>query len=424
MATNHDRLSRLFMNELIKNWRDKNWNDSIISDKVFGVGINKSWPCPDGSYFDPTNNISIGIEFKPHTENKRGIQTGIGQCITYLQDFSVSYLMCPEYVEGFNISGYLKEVYENNIKNKLPIGLITYDVNYIPKLNRIVDIDHSLILKESKESDFSTNRYWAKFVDTCPELIYFLLEIAYNMDSSDIDRRESVWKYFFDKIYFPTEKRCMLKPYDSIIHYWDKGFMQPFAKKIAELKEKVDLKVINFEEAIDEINQHCSKDGIPKYSSSSSDNLYKSYKKNLLPFIDHLGLWDESCNLSSVGIKLYHTGKLYGGNSVPFIDEFAKIVLLKGKHLDLILDINDSLKGKSFINSKDARTNAFEFLESKGYVKRNINRSSTGDTKLLSNEFQLWGKLGFIEKDGKSYFNENLGFNFNWRKISSILNLK
>ncbi len=421
MATNHDKLSRVFTNELIKNWRNKNWNDSIVSEQVFGVSINKSWPCPDGSFYDPINQISIGIEFKPHTESKRGIQTGIGQCITYLQDFSASYLLCPDYVEGFDISNYLKEVYENNIKNKLPIGLISYNINNIPQINRLIEIDNTLILKKSKESNFSTNRYWAKYLDTCPELIYFLLEISYSVKLSDTDRRESLWKYFFDNIYFPVKSRQTLVSTKSIIHYWDEGFMEPFKKKKADLKKLVDENKISYEEAIDEINEHSFKDGKPKLTKSSTDNLYKSYKKNLLPFIDHLGLWDESCNLSSQGIKLYHIGKLYGGNSVAFTDLLAKIILLKGRHLDLILDINDGIKGKLPQNTLEAKTLAFNYLEDKGFIKRNINRSNEGNTKLLSNEFQLWSKLGFITKENNSHFITSLGFNFNWRRIFSIV---
>ena len=116
-------------------------------------------------------------------------------------------------------------------------------------------------------------------MDANPELIYFLLEIAYNMDISDSDRRESVWKYFFDKIYFPIEKRSVLKPFDSIIHRWENGFMRPFEDKLVELRKKVELNDVSFEEAIDEINQHCCKNGVPKYSKNSKDNLYKSYKK-------------------------------------------------------------------------------------------------------------------------------------------------
>ena len=62
---------------------------------VYLISAFSNWPAPDGAMYDPTNKHSIGFEFKPFTETKRGIQTGIGQSLTYLDKFSLSYLIIP-----------------------------------------------------------------------------------------------------------------------------------------------------------------------------------------------------------------------------------------------------------------------------------------------------------------------------------------
>jgi len=421
MATSHDRLSRICMNELLNNWRTSRWPNTAVSENVFGVITKQSWPSPDGSFFDLNNEISIGIEFKPHAETRRGIQTGIGQCITYLENFSMSYLICPRYVEGFNIEDYLKKVFKNEVHGKLPVGLITYDINNLPRIEKIIDISKQFIFKKSKESDFFTNRYWAKYNDTCPDLIFKLLDIAASAILDEDNRKEQLWQLFFDTTYFPFEARNKLKPFDSTIKLWDKGFMRPFETKIKDLSQMVKSKKISKRGALAELNQHTSNEGTPKLQKSTSDNLFKSYKKNYLPFIGHLGLWDNDCRLTTEGIELYHVGKLYGGNSVAFTDSLAKIILLKGRHLDLILDIIDSLKENAPEKTYDARKQSFEYLEGNGYIKRNENRSVDGDTKLLGNEFQLWGKLGIASKISRSYYTSEKGFNFNWRRISSLL---
>ena len=85
-------------------------------------------------------------------EKARGIQTGIGQCITYLNTFSCSYLMCPNEVEGFKISNYLKNVFEENIYGKLPIGLIEHSkINGKMNLKLLVDISERLDLNPSHQ---------------------------------------------------------------------------------------------------------------------------------------------------------------------------------------------------------------------------------------------------------------------------------
>ena len=93
MSYTHDFHSGVCQRSMLRNWKRGNWLESPISKEVYLTTAHSNWPCPDGAMYDANNELSIGIEFKPHTETKRGIQTGIGQSLTYLDKFSASYLV-------------------------------------------------------------------------------------------------------------------------------------------------------------------------------------------------------------------------------------------------------------------------------------------------------------------------------------------
>ena len=129
MATNHDIRSYECQRIFLENFRSGKWTNSIFSKDLVLQRTNKSWPSEDGNIIDSSTGLNIALEFKPKIETKRGIQTGLGQCFTYLENFSASYLICPEQVEGFKISKYMKSVFENSIRGKAPIGLIEHRTN-------------------------------------------------------------------------------------------------------------------------------------------------------------------------------------------------------------------------------------------------------------------------------------------------------
>ena len=61
-----------------------------------------------------------------------------------------------------------------------------------------------------------------------------------------------------------------------------------------------------------------------------------------------------------------------------------------------------------------------EKLEEKGFIKKNPNRSSSEIRKFLQSELQLWFRFGILKKNGRSFFNEDLGFYFHMDKINEI----
>ena len=125
--------------------------------------------------------------------------------------------------------------------------------------------------------------------------------------------------------------------------------------------------------------------------------------------------------ITPLGYDLHKTGKLHGPVSKAFKDHLARVILVEGKHLDLILDIEKYTRNKPLRASLEARQRVYDKFEEKGLVKQNPNRSASGSRKNFSNEMQLWVHLGVLRKTGSSYFQPGKGFDFDWRAITRII---
>ena len=421
MATNHDIASYECQRIFLQNFRTGKWQNNNLSKNLIARRTDKNWPSEDGNIYDDINNKTIALEFKPMIETKRGIQTGIGQCITYLNKFSCSYLMCPDKVEGFKISEYMKDIFKNKIYGQLPIGLIEHSVvNNNISLKLLVDISENLVLNTSKKSK-KESRYWAKFMDTNPHTIYLLLKISKEYLKSTEDRGHEIWSIFFNKYYFPIEARN-LEPFKSQISHFNLKKQEPFRDTKKKLLELVRTNKLTFDQALKELNEHCYWNGKPLLSKSKTgiDNLFRSYKKNLLKPLDHMEVWDSNCIATEIGEEYVKIGDKFGPNSEEMLKYFGKTFLENGNHFDLILDLDKSLKNKEFKSNIDAKTYSQKYMEERGLYKRNSARAIVpGRTKLFSNEFQLWGKLGLF-KSNKRYIS-GFGYDFNWDKIDYYL---
>lgn len=434
MSQIHHTMSYQVSNILLKKWRNKeNGWDSIVSEDVRLLRTKAVFPIPDATFYDYQNERGVAIEFKPPTETKRGILTGLGQSLVYLNSHSIVYLVFPEIVEGQNISEYMLETFNKlGLNKKIPLGLISYNPNNINDIKLLAEIN---IAKEdiptTKESDPGT--YWATFRDIYPDAIWRILDIAYNMEVDEDDRKYKVWNRFYKEYLLPIpdeffEKDCIDIDLwiESIKTYkWDKYEKQFIGKKdLKEAKEAVESGEKDIAVALSEIKDKFM-------NPSGQDNKSDQLKKNNLNFINHLGLLDDQANLTTIGLDLHRIGKIYGSTSSMFIDYLAKIVLIEGKHLDLILEIDEVIK--SNIGTKSTKDEAieklYEVMDDQGKIKKNPNRrqdetneeKQTTKRKFLESEQQLWGKLGILEKKGRSYFIEGKGYNFNWSRITSLL---
>jgi len=320
--------------------------------------------------------------------------------------------VCPEHVEGFKIDTFMQEIFvKNSLSEKLPVGLISYKNSDPGELEILSEITTEAEV-EQKSAPRNT-RYWAKYVDTCPHLVWILLNIAFNLESEG-DRRKEIYRKFFDEFYFPEEHWDQLQIFDSRIVYWDGSPMHPFSTTIRKLNRDINNGDLTRGEALHKIREKIDHNFV-------GDNLYNSYRKNYFPFLDHLRLWDDQGFLTPLGYDLHKTGKLHGPTSKAFKDHLARIILIEGKHLDLILDIEKYTRNKPLETSLEARTHVYDKFEEKGLVKQNPKRSVSGMRKNFSNEMQLWVHLGVLRKTGNSYFQRKKGFDFDWGEITRII---
>lgn len=401
---------------MLHHWKHQEWSNELVSPSVFLGKSPTTFPSPDGTFQDPDKSRLIAIEFKPPGETKRGILTGLGQAIAYLRQYSLTYVVCPEYVEGVKIADIMVEIFsKTRLNEKVPIGLISYKNDDPSQVQILKEISLDIEI-ESRTSAKEDSRYWAKYMDTTPHLIWTLLDIAFKLEDND-DRRKKIYRKFFDDYYFPLESRETLQVFDSKIKLWDGTAMRPFSVTIKKLQNNIEEGTTTREEALAKIRHESN-------PSFTKDNLYNSYRKNYFPFLDHLGLWDDQGYLTERGYELHKQGKLHGPTSKTFKDYLTKTILVDGKHLDLILDIERSTRNQPFSTSEEARKHAYHDLEQRGLVKKNPGRAMSEDGgKFFSNEMQLWTHLGVLKKEDGTQYVSARGFLFDWDEITRIISM-
>ena len=183
MYLTHDQQSRICCDQLLSKWRgnDNEWRNIFINKDIHYVGGSLNFPSPDRCFYSDMSKSRIALEFKPASETKRGILTGLGQAIAYLNNNnnSASYLMCPDKVENFEMGKFMQNIFTKIIYKKLPIGLITFDPNNLKNIKLRCNIAN--IFKIQKITERGVNRnYWAAYRDSYPHANLFLLEIAKN----------------------------------------------------------------------------------------------------------------------------------------------------------------------------------------------------------------------------------------------------
>jgi len=404
--TIHDSMAKQLIETLLDKWKVKN-ESQILSNAIFLTKSENSFPSPDGTFFDPSNKFSLALEFKPPTETKRGILTGLGQSIAYLNRHSLSYLVIPSKVENFDMCTYMVNLFEKNITNHMPIALVVYEHNNIQNIVEYIEpkvtISESTLEKKSAER----GRYWAKWLDLPLHALWILVDISYTDKVAQNDRKKAIWDEFFLNYIYPEQYRNQFKPYNSGIKLVNGKDYQPMKKKLKAWYEKIEQNLITKEEALVELNKATNIEG-------KGDIIYQQYRKNFFPFIDHLGIWDEFGYLSEIGYEIHRIGKIHGATSQLFYNLMAKIILLEGKHLDLILDIEKYTRNKPFKGRDKALEYLILHLQKKGLISGN-------GSKKFTNEFQLWGQLALVKKENNSYYSKDNGFNFDWARITSLL---
>lgn len=168
-------------------------------------------------------------------------------------------------------------------------------------------------------------------------------------------------------------------------------------------------------------------DGSPR-SKTYSASSYKAEKQNYKIPMFQLGFWDaDSGHLTHKGKALLKLVEAYGSDSKLFFDSLAKTILIDGKHLDLIKDLDEFQKGCPELipeTSSEFFVLFDDYMMSKNSMgTRKPSAVTTGAKKAyIRDEPKLWNKLGLIKMvSGARYYQSFHGIDFNWKRINEIL---
>lgn len=413
MLMNHHILAKTATDAILRKFKSEEWTCvNSIGKNFLRVTTDASFPAPDASFYDEENKFLVSFEFKPPTETKRGILTGVGQSIAYLQDANISYLVAPIMLEEFRLGEFLTDLYSKQIFGKLPTGLILYENNEPEIVNLISNIDANLDVTtnpNARSRSLTTSRFWAKHQDLPIPLFHLLLHCYYLRKSNTIaeDAFKYCWNhYLISPTILDDFQPCIVKD------CWNETIKTPAATKDLMFLEKILSSSSDM--PLDDRKAKIRHDIDTDYPG---DNKYQAYKKNFVSFLKHLKVIDSVGEITDSGFKLYHLGLVNGPNSKIFKDYFTKEVLTVGHHLDLLLDLDRILK-ENALPPADALALMEQEYEQKGFIKRNPNRRANAKSTVnfLKYECILWRSLGLLTQIDTKYF-------VNWKAITYICGL-
>ena len=376
----HDELASFVGSILLDNIRtEKEGWKQIFSTDIFRVG-DWDWPRPDYVLLDNEKDLSYANEFKPPKQTKREYLTGLGQTIAYLQKHDYAGIILPKYADdGFPISKYISDILNGDEFKHLPISVIEYDEDNLTKdeIKIIKSISEERQRKPIAKNDNSVSKtFWCFWRDASHYEVYELLKLSdkYNDKKGDI-YTDYIYKEFYDML-------------------------------------------INGETKMWDGKSRCKK---PSASSKKSEK--QNYKISLF----HLGLWSQSeGRLTIKGYKLLTIGKIYGPDSKKFMDYLSYLILIDGKHLQLINEVEEYQRSvsKEVLNNRNSYyVNLDIYLENKGYIGKRKPTAITTNAKgsSIRDEPKLWNHLGLVNSKNTRYFVNGFGIQFNWNKISELL---
>lgn len=406
MSLNHHILAKTATDEVLDKFKRTEWQCANgYGQNFYRVGTNADFPSPDAAFFDPDNNLLVSFEFKPPTETKRGILTGVGQSIAYLQNSDVSYLISPIMLEDFNIGDYLLDLYSNQIHKKIPTGLILYENNNPTQVTMAQNVEN-IEIANIKHSTHKANRFWAKHQDLPIPLFHVILHYYY-LKKTHMMQGDPFAECWLRHMLSPT----VLKDFQTTPVYDLSG--KPITT-LAGRKQIVFLeKIIPKLKGTSEEKRAVLAKRID--TTYSGDNLFNSYKKNYVSFLKGMQMIDSENSLTESGFRLYHLGLVNGATSKIFTDYFTRELLTTGHHLDLILDFDTLKQSKASADISEIISELEIEYEDKGYIERNPNRVSAdiSSVEFLKYERILWKALNLIDTH----------YTIQWRKITEICSL-
>lgn len=419
MLLNHHILAKKATDSVLAKFKNGDWNCCGEYGKgFFRAGCDADFPSPDATFGDADNDLVVSFEFKPPTETKRGILTGLGQAIAYLQFSDLSYLVIPEMVEDYDISGHLANIYSTIITDKIPVGLISYK-NDNPEDVVLAHNVTRLLTHDVKRTNVSNSRFWAKHVDMPIPLFHLILHYAY-LKKVNNDEEDAFARCWESKL-APRENLLKLHP-QPVRDVNGQIIMTVAGTKPLTYHEKIvsKIKKLSGGERAQAISDMIARAD----THFTGDNLFNSVRKNCIPFMHHVGMLDSNCQLTGEGLKMYHLGMVNGPQSSLFRDYFTRMVLLDGHHIDLIYDLERlscDYRGKK--DATEIKAIMLNEYAAKGMIKTNpgrcaVNTKSTEVSRFLKYELILWRSLGLMKKTTGLP-----SFAFDWQRITEVCNL-
>ncbi|QCZ92186.1 hypothetical protein [Salinimonas iocasae] len=416
MSLNHHVLTKKTTDAILAKFKCGDWKSLNNSGPEFyRTGVSSNFPSPDAGFRCDASDLIISFEFKPPTETKRGILTGLGQSIAYLNSSNISFLIIPNFLEDFDISKFMSSLFDSQIVGHLPVGLISFDVDNPDS----VELLHNVDMRNNNvdKSKIGSTRFWAKHQDLPIELFHLILDYYYQHKTKKIhsDAFETCWKEKLfpvsniDNLVTPPILDIRGKPIKTLAGTKNIDFGSKLIKKIKK-KSGVDKT-----QAQESLKQRTD-------PATAGDTLYQSIRKNFLSFLKHVQVIDSEGELTDLGFKIYHLGTVHGPTSKIFYDYFTKLVLFTGNQLDVIMDLEDlcnEFRGiKSYVEIQQELE--VRYID-KGMIKRNPRRivGNASNTPFLKYEDLLWRALGITKK----LPNAKPEICFNWKKITEISSL-
>lgn len=376
MGTIHDNLANVCCDDILYKLR----SGDEATKQIFSTRIVRSadwdWPRPDYVCIDEKLKCSYALEFKPPKQSKREYLTGLGQALSYLQKHMYSGLIVPTLSDdGFQIANFIADTLKADEFKKVGISLYSYNpYDVYAGVNLIHGITCKRKRGDIKEIDITNNveTFWCFWRDCSNYELYELLDLAfkYNDEEGDI-YSERIYPEFYSRLMAGKTKN------------WE-----------GVGREKTDS----------------------KKSKAAEKQNYK------IP-LTQLELWSEG-HLTNLGFRMLEIGKKYGAGSEAFKNALCYLILVKGRHLELIKYFDDFNKS----NKIPAKVNDY-LLMVEDYLTQNGCIGSRKPTAIKTNakatyirdEPKLWNKFGLLERNSSMYFHKEEGYKFNWHNISDVL---
>ena len=374
MSYEHNLMAHKVSAQLLQEVRTSNavWtNGELSAHTTLWQGM-ADWPRPDIAFQDISKNVAIALEFKPPNQPKREYVTGMGQALTYLNDFKFSGLVLPVVAnDGFKIAEYIAKMFAGLLAS-MPIVLFEYG-NDPTQLKVVRKLQKRPNSAGSIPTGIGRKVFWGYWRDLSN---HELLEILRLADSQKRPNFETLFDNFWSR--FAARGKALT---------WEntrrKAKAQGAPGKMGE-----------------RMNAHLA--------------------------MKHAGLLDSDDRLTADGYRLLHIGKIYGPQSVAFLDGLAAQVLIAARHLELIFWIEEQQRFIPTRSKSDAKRfyRALDLRLAKAGI---IAAPAKGAAKatFLRDEPKLWNKLGLLSRSGKGrYFHVGYGLVFDWRRIISVVESK